>query len=172
MAPIPIAIGDIKLHPVFKQPEVVEHLITTEFVLKEPQQLFCPEIVPYLLELHPIQVISGKNDKHFCVGGLRTLSIVRNILPPTDKIDVVPLVGIRREDALNRCLIDLLITTSCFSLSSRESIYRTMHLIPQKVRDELLAAQYCPSKIARILQVHLETVRQWNKRTKINQSNS
>lgn len=32
-----MAIGDIKLHPVFKQPEVVEHLITTEFVLKEPQ---------------------------------------------------------------------------------------------------------------------------------------
>ena len=100
------------------------------------------------------------------------MSVVRNILPPTDKIDVVPLVGVRSEDALNRCLIDLLITTSCFSLSSRESIYRTMNLIPQKVRDELLTPQYVPSKIARILQVHVETVRQWNKRTKINQSNS
>jgi hypothetical protein len=166
MKSISIPLGDIKLHPAFKQPEVVEHLITTEFVLKEPQKLFCPEIVPYILELHPIQVISGKNDKYFCVGGLRSLSIIRQLLLPSAMITVAHLAKMEDEAVLSRCLIDILVSASCFSLRSKGSIHKTIQYIRENIRDELLTTKAGPSRIAKMLQVNPETVRLWNKRTK------
>jgi len=70
--------GKHQNHPVFKKPEIREKFITNEFLLDDPKALILPEMIPYLLELHPIQVIPGKNDSYYCVGGLRSLSIVQS----------------------------------------------------------------------------------------------
>ncbi len=154
----------IKNHNVFKKPELVEQFVASEFMLRDAAQLITPQIIPHLLQLHPIHVLPAKNGDYLCVGGLRTLTIVRQLLPPSDKIAVIPLEKMRDEEILEKCLVDILLATSCFSLSSKESVYRTLKFFQENIRDGLLVTKFGPSRIARILQVNVETVRLWSKR--------
>jgi len=164
MKPITVPLENIKNHPVFKKPEIREKFITNEFLLDDPKALILPEMIPYLLELHPIQVIPGKNDSYYCVGGLRSLSIVRHLLLPSEKVEVLCLEKMRDDVVLNRCLVDILVATSCFTVSSKESVYKTLLFFRENIRDELLVTEHRPSRIAKMLQVHVETVRLWSKK--------
>jgi hypothetical protein len=163
METIPVSLGSIKMHPSFKRSELAEHLITTEFLLEKPHQMFGPLTIAYLLELHPIQVVLGKNDTYYCVGGLRTLSIVRRVKLGTEEIPVKLIPGINGDAVLDRCLVDILVSTTCFSVRSGGSIIRTLQLVQGNLRKEYLAPLCGPSKIARMFQVSVETVRKWGK---------
>jgi len=70
----------------------------------------------------------------------------------------------RDDVVLNRCLVDILVATSCFTVSSKESVYKTLLFFRENIRDELLVTEHRPSRIAKMLQVHVETVRLWSKK--------
>lgn len=163
METIPVPLGSIRMHPAFKRSELAEHLITTEFLVEKPHQMFGPLTIPYLLELHPIQVVSGKNGIYYCVGGLRTLSIIRHAILDTEEIPVEILSSIKGDVVLKRCLVDILVSMTCFSVRSGESIVRSLQFVRGELRKEYIAPLFGPSKIARMLQVSVETVRKWSK---------
>ena len=116
--PSVIELGKIGLHKAYTSPVMVENFIQTEFMLATPAIHLTKKAVLTLLELHPVQVMPTKREGYVCVGGVRTLSIARNCLSPSEKIKVTHVLNMPDDEAADRCLVDIVLTATCLSVSN------------------------------------------------------
>ncbi len=173
---IKVPIELILNHPAYIDQTVVEVHVLTEYMMVMARQsekddtrrivhLMQPAI-DALLELHPIQVVMDKKERYYCIGGIRTLSIARNCLLPSETIPVTVLTGIKKDEARERCLIDVFMT-SCLSLRNLESLYRILKLLPDDIKQKLISVDTGKVGIAKLINVDMETIRLWNKKNKL-----
>jgi len=163
--PLHIPLGEITPHKTFTEPGMIEHFIQTEFLLATPAKYLSKRAVYTLLELHPVQVIYSKRDGYNCIGGVRSFSIARNCLPPSDAIPVIHIDKMDSDAIVNHCLADIFLTTACLSIQSSESLYRYLQILPSTIKDQLLKPPCGTSQLARMLNVTRETVRKWKNKT-------
>ena len=166
--PADVPLDHIVQHPSYVDMAAIEQHILTEYMLvcsghtkTVPIIHLKKDAIDALLEIHPIQVISGKKDRYYCIGGIRTLSIARNCLPPSEMIPVVVLSDIKKKEARERCLIDVFLT-SCLSLRNIESLHRIITLLPEDIIKKLITVDTGTVGMAKLLGVERETIRLWN----------
>jgi hypothetical protein len=169
-----LQLSQIDNHPSYVDPTIVEQHILTEYMLVAAEQdtedpnkkriiHLKKTAIDALLELHPIQVVAGKNDRYYCIGGIRSLSIARNCLPLSDSVPVTLLEDIKKEEARKRCLTDVFMT-SCLSLRNVESLHRIFTLLPENLKADLINIHTGTVGIAKLLGVERETIRLWKQK--------
>lgn len=161
-----IQLEKITPHKTYTEPELLENFIQTEFMLATPAKHLSRQAVYALLELHPVQVMYTKRDGYICVGGIRSFSIARNCLAPSDIIPVTLLPHMKESDAKKRCVTDILLTAACLSIQSKESLYRYLQILPDHIKHEMLKQPQRPLQLARMLNISRETLRTWKNRTR------
>lgn len=164
--PIQIALDMIIPHR-NADPAIDEFLICADFLLSQPKEHLSEKLVDQLLELHPIMVVSAKGGTYHCVGGRRSLSITRNILPSAKKITVILMPKMTDSEIESRRFADIFIAATCFSVTEYSWLHRLILSMPAelKLRD-LFVKNHGPSKLSRLLNISRETERQWARKTK------
>ena len=159
-----VALGEISLHKAYTSPVMVENFIQTEFMLKTPAKHLTKKAVLTLLELHPVQVMYFKREGYVCVGGVRSLSIARNCLAATEKISVTQLPNVPYDKATDRCLTDILLSATCLSVESRESLFHCHQISPENIRNELFKRSDSPTHLPGLFGITRETLRIWKQK--------
>lgn len=161
---VEIQLECIEPHQYYRESEIIEFLICEEFSLRNASHHITQFTLSCLLELHPIYVVSASGDKFECVGGLRSLSIARQCMQPTDRISVKFIQSLSGDDAHILCLTDLFIMSTSFNWTSNESAYRGVRLIPEQIFETLTVNCKKQSDIARLLNVSPASIQQWSKK--------
>jgi hypothetical protein len=160
---IELRLESIEPHKSFCELKIIEQLVIEDFSLRNASQFLTPMTVSLVLELHPVFVVSSKK-KIYCVSGLRSLSIARQCMPPSATIPVHLISSISSEEEELLCMADLFIISTCFNMSSNESVYRRYMLITELIRDKLSFIGNKQSDIARMLNVTPASINQWSKK--------
>ena len=144
-----------------------EFLVCSDFLLLTPEKHLTEKSVDYLLNLHPIHVISVKNGKYRCVGGRRSLSIARDVYCKDKKIKVIVVQPVKNSEIQNMLLIDLFLCCICFGIKKTDYLHNLIGAIPVEIRRTLFVPKHGTSKLSRILNVSRETVRKWTIKKRI-----
>ena len=144
-----------------------EFLVCNDFLLAYQNKHLSEKSVDYLLDLHPIQVISVMNGKYRCVGGRRSLSIARDIYCKDKIIRVTLVKSIKPSEIQNMLMIDLFLCSVCFGIKKPDWLHKLINSIPEEIRRSLFVAKHGTSKLSQMLHVSKETVRKWKIKTKI-----
>ena len=160
--PSKLSIDLIEQHPLYSDPQVLDYLISVDYLLSEPGKHLNKKAIEYLLDLHPVKVIPGKDEKYFCIGGLRSLSIARACYRGDESpIPVIIATGIGKKGIREHCLKDLVISSLCFSVQSPESVCRFLDGLADEFKKEVFVNNHGPSNLSRLLKVSRETIRKW-----------
>lgn len=179
--PANLRLEQIEPHPLYDDPVIIEQHVLTEYMLAAPKECLTTSAINSLLELHPIHVVEGRRAEkktviqprktrrkeigiesyYYCVGGIRSLSISRHVLLPSDSVPVLLLSGIKKEEAKFRCYIDVFLT-SCLSLRKTETLYRIYSTLPTPLREMLIPPHNVSP--AKIFGIDGETIRLWKQK--------
>lgn len=152
----------IEEHPVYSELQVLEYLVCVDFLLPVPAKFLSFESVMFLLNMHPVFVIPGKQDKYYCVGGLRSLNIARNSLPKVDSIiPVLFVTGIKKSEIREFCIFDIIATSLCFSVQSPDIFCKFIGSLPKELKNKLFSNKLGPTRISKMLNVSRESIRKW-----------
>jgi len=84
---------------------------------------------------------------------------------PSEIVPVVVLDNINVTAARERCLIDIFIS-SCLSLRNAESVFHIITLLPENLKQKLIATHIGTGSLAKLIGVDRETIRLWKQKHK------